>query len=181
MELPLETQLIASNGTAEEDGREEMCRVQHLAAIARYLKAVDPRNEELRHGLVARVSEEMHSQGSVEAQIDWQCLITAVDQVLAAEHGVNAAGDPQIASRGRIAQSIQDRTDHGMATIEQLTGITDWGTPVKCPCPMPEQELSLRRPRLRWLRGPRGWRFHSWRPAQSLMLGLFCLAVVLVA
>lgn len=180
MELPLEAQLIVTDGTAKEGGREELRRAQYLAALDRYLKAVGLRNEELRHRFATRAFENLRSHGPNKAQVDWERIIAAVDQILSAEHGIDAGGDMQIASRGRIAQRNFHLPVASVTINQQLAGAADWGVPVKCPKPMPEQELTVRRPKLDWRGGVPLWRFQAWRPAHSLMLGLFCLAVVLV-
>ena len=80
---------------------------------------------------------------------------------------------------------IPSSTSTAVAPGKHLVSNADWGTPQRFPKLMPKQDLSASHP-LQWWLGPsqvwrsQVWRLQAWRPAQGLMLGICCLAVVLV-
>ena len=185
----MEAQLITASKTRESGGNEEMRRARRLAALDRYLKAAGLRDEGPRHDLATQVLAALPTTESESVQQDWRAMIAAVDRALSAEIGINADGDRQAASRGRVAKRLSSPSED-LGPHPHLAAEADWGTPQRCPTKMPAQDLSISRPLEWWLTPSQVWRSQIWRlqawrpaqgrPAQGLMLGVFCLAVVLV-
>lgn len=173
MELSLETQLNPASETDHQCGGEEMNRARMLAGLDRYLQASGVGQQNQRHRLAKAI---LHRVGQEEmtrdGRLDWAALIAAVDAALSDEHAITTETDSDLSCRGRIAQAfVRSPLPSTTPAVETIAR----GTPMPSHRPMPPQTLSTWRPRFPQLGSPM-----IWRPAQSLVISLCCLALVFV-
>lgn len=176
MELSLETQLKPAHPNVPQTDGIEILRARLLAGLDRYLRAAGVHEDAFRHRLAARICSQLQTRGMDLVRIDWRVVIEAVDRALCSEYQIADPGGEGLNCKGRIAQAYCQRETTDPATLGALLEPADgWGTPLRSPKAMPDQELAPWRPRLPWL-----WQSAAWRPAQSVVVSFCCLAVVLV-
>lgn len=176
MELSLETQLTPAYPNAQQTDGIEILRARLLAGLDRYLRAAGVHEDALRHRLATGICAQLQTRGMDLVRIDWRVVIEAVDRALCSEYQIADPGGEGLSCKGRLAQAYCGQEMAQPAPLETLLDPTHgWGTPLRNPKAMPDQELSPWRPKLSWL-GQSAAR----RPAQGVVVSLCCLAVVLV-
>jgi len=172
----VEAQLKTAGTTPHSGERHNLFRAQLLCRLDRYLFAVGISDEGERAALIARASDLLSASSGLQSEPSWLCVIATVDRVLAERHAIDTPGDEaRLTCRGRIAEAFSADERSGSTATESLSPTADWGTPPRNHRAMPDQELSVQRPRLSRLVDPA-----TWRPAQNVVVSLSCLAVVLI-
>ncbi len=180
MELLVEAQLNTAGTAPHPDERHDIIRAQLLCRLDRYFFASGISDERERAALIAQACDTLSAPSRLQSEPSWLRVIAAVDRVLAARHAIDTPGDEaRLTCRGRIAEALSADERSGSTAAESLSPTADWGTPPRSYRAMPDQELSVRSPRLSWLVDPSAWP-STWRPAQNFVVSLSCLAVVLI-
>ncbi|WP_299395378.1 hypothetical protein [Pelagibius sp.] len=166
--------------TPHPGGRRDMIRAQLLCRLDRYFFAAGVGDERERAALIAQACDTLLAPSRQQSELSWLQVIGAVDRVLAERHAIETPGDEaRLTCRGRIAEIFSTDERSGGRAAESLNPTADWGTPPRNYRAMPDQDLSVRSPRLSWLVDPSAWP-STWRPAHNFVVSLSCLAVVLI-